>query len=126
MNVAQFLLPFIRSGELRVIGLGFLVGMAWCIWWCYTQGYHLPAGEVEKTFGLPSWVFWGILVPWLVSDIFIGWFCFAYMQDDPLGEAGDELAEDQPHGAEDLSSPAGSSPDLSSADRSRARGEEQR
>jgi len=88
--------------ELKVILLAFAVCIVWCVTWCYAFGYGRPPGApIPKTFGMPSWVFWGILVPWLVSDVFIAWFCFRFMVDDPLGEQLDEPA------APDSDSPAG-------------------
>jgi hypothetical protein len=50
---------------------------------------------------MPSWVFWGVLVPWLVADLFALWFCFFFMADDPLRDAeeeGDAAAADTADG----------------------------
>ena len=72
-----------------------------CIWStgvCYGFGYlkadeHRP--DIATTFGMPSWVFWGICLPWIVVDVVAVWFCFFFMQDDDLGEdhLGEDLAE---------------------------------
>jgi len=66
-----------------VFGLCFL----WSVTWCYSTGYGLPADQpVAKVFGVPSWIFWGVIVPWLLADGFSIWFCLSYMALDPLGE----------------------------------------
>ena len=36
--------------------------------------------------GMPSWVFWGVLVPWLVCAVFTFWFAGFFMADDDLGK----------------------------------------
>lgn len=38
----------------------------------------LPATSI--ILGMPSWVFWGIFMPWLIIDIVVVWFCFRFMQ----------------------------------------------
>jgi len=48
---------------------------------------------------MPSWVVWGIAVPWIVADIFTVWFCFFYMKDDDLGLSPEELAQQDQAGA---------------------------
>ncbi len=77
--------------ETLVILAAFAVCMVWSIGWCYCVGYLGPdGGPVSKVLGMPSWVFWGVAVPWLAADLFAVWFCFFFMVDDPLGEAQDE------------------------------------
>ena len=45
--------------------------------------------------GFPTWVFWGILVPWMACTAVSVWFAFAFMGDEDLGEepAGDAPRE---------------------------------
>lgn len=65
----------------------------WAVTICMTQGYLAP-GEaptaVHTTFGMPTWTFWGILVPWLAVDLVAVWFCFFYMKSDDLGTTREE------------------------------------
>ena len=74
-----------------VILAAFAVCLVWSVTWCYLAGYRGP-GEagLATVLGMPSWVFWGVLVPWLGADLFACWFCFFFMADDPLGECEDE------------------------------------
>ena len=77
--------------ETLAILAAFVVCMVWSIGCCYSFGYSAPdGGPVAKVLGMPSWVFWGVAVPWLAADLFAVWFCFFFMVDDPLGEAQDE------------------------------------
>lgn len=83
--------------EAIIIFLSWVVAFAWAVPYCYINGYGVenPA-EIPTTLGVPSWLLWGIAMPWLVADIFTTWFCFWYMKDGDLGTAGDEDAEATP------------------------------
>lgn len=81
--------------EALVILAAFVVCMVWSIGSCYSLGYLAPDGvPVAKVLGMPSWVFWGVLLPWLAADLFAVWYCFFFMVDDPLGETQDETVEE--------------------------------
>lgn len=69
-----------------------------CLLWTvgtYALLGNRPAEEVRTIWGFPDWVFWSVVVPWLVVDLFTVWFCFVYIHDDDLGEVheGADLAE---------------------------------
>ena len=77
--------------ESIVLLVAFGVCMVWSVSTCYWLGYDVSAEELQQTvLGMPRWVFWGIAVPWLASNIFTVIFCLFYMQDDPLGPVHDE------------------------------------
>ena len=81
--------------ETLVILAAFVVCMVWSIGCCYSFGYlGQGGGPMAKVLGMPSWVFWGVVVPWLAADLFAVWFCFFFMVDDPLGEVEDESPRD--------------------------------
>ena len=52
--------------------------------------------RIRTMFGMPNWVAWGVLLPWLLANIVTAWFCFGFMKNDPL----DDEAEDDNVGAE--------------------------
>lgn len=65
--------------------------------WSLTVSYWLGATESEHAvsvsatvLGMPSWVFWGVFLPWGLVNVVAFWFCFGFMTDDDLGE-NDEL-----------------------------------
>ncbi len=85
-----------RREALVILGL-FSIFMVWSISWCYFGGYLAPEEQanVSILLGMPSWAFWGILLPWLAVDVVAVWFCFFFMFDDDLGEVqvGEDVAE---------------------------------
>lgn len=77
--------------EALLILAAFAVCLVWSVSWCYVAGYGEPGvGPPSRVLGMPAWVFWGVLVPWLAADVFAVWFCLFGMADDPLGDSGDE------------------------------------
>jgi hypothetical protein len=45
--------------------------------------------------GIPDWVFYGLIVPWLVCIAITFWFCLFYFADDDLGEHADAAEQGQ-------------------------------
>lgn len=86
-----------RKEALIILGIWF-VCLLWTIPYCYLNGFTDPtsdAAAIPTVWGIPSWVFWGVGLPWLMADIATTWFCFVTMKDDNLGEAheGADLEE---------------------------------
>jgi len=72
-------------------------------WTCFalwTAGYNGlyakgdPGEPIRLVLGFPSWVFWGIALPWAVALSVTIWFALRYMQDTDLGvdAGGDDSA----------------------------------
>ena len=84
--------------EAIIIFFVWFVGLIWAVPFCYLNGYvdDFDPENFSTTLGVPTWLFWGILVPWLAADVFTTWFCFCYMKDDDLGEAkeGTDIEEE--------------------------------
>jgi len=77
--------------ETVVLLIGFAIFLVWSVGVSYRLGYGQPADEVPAmVLGMPRWVFWGVVVPWMAANVFTFWFCLFYMKDDPLGKAADE------------------------------------
>ena len=66
--------------------------MVWAVPFCYFNGYidDFDPQNLQTVWGIPSWLFYGIVVPWIAADIFTIWFCFCYMKDDDLGSEQEE------------------------------------
>ena len=83
-----------------------LAGLAWAVPFCYWNGYldRYDPETFTTTLGVPTWLFWGIAVPWLVADLVTTWFCFFYMKDDDLGQAEEPAAAvgEPPHVVDDV------------------------
>lgn len=78
--------PLVRSArrEALWIFLIWCVAAAYCITYCGLYGY----GDVEVTFtlGIPSWVLWGVFVPWGICTLLAITFTSCVITDDPLGD----------------------------------------
>jgi hypothetical protein len=73
-----------------IIFTAWLLSTVYCCIYCYLYGYIRPEHplgpeDVHLIFGMPSWVFWGIMVPWAICAIFTFWFAGWQMADDDLG-----------------------------------------
>ncbi len=94
--------------EAIIIGLAWAAATAFCCWYSWMYGYSTyerPLSEADvhpiAGIGVPSWVFWGYLVPWGVCTLFTFWFAGFYMKDDDLGSDHTvELEADIREGAE--------------------------
>ena len=69
----------------------------------WTPDAITDAESFSTTLGIPTWLFWGIGVPWLVADVLTTWFCFFAMKDDDLGEAPEEAESHDASGTEGAS-----------------------
>lgn len=79
--------------ESAVLLAAFAVILVWSISVSYWLGYDVATADISLTvWGMPRWVFWGIAVPWIASNIFTVVFCLFYMADDHLGDLADEDA----------------------------------
>lgn len=74
-----------------------LVAGTYSLTFCYLFGYAPAAGAVAAenaaeaaqnlrlVLGMPWWVFWGVVVPWLACTVLHAWFAFGFMGDETLG-----------------------------------------
>jgi hypothetical protein len=80
-----------------ILGL-FLISLLWCVPYGYLFGYRQvsPEQPLSITWGVPSWVLWGVFVPWLLIDVATVWISLVGMQDDDLGEEPSAGAPPEP------------------------------
>lgn len=86
---------FLHSrSEALIIFLIWLATFAWTVPYCYFNGFGKIAdsSELQLVLGFPSWVFWGIGMPWLIADLLTIWLCFFRMTDDDLEPTAEQLA----------------------------------
>lgn len=78
--------PIYVSGirELKWILGAWLTSCLWVVGYCALFGYEVSPEQMTIVWGMPSWVFWGVLVPWIVSTLFTAWFVLFKMHDQPL------------------------------------------
>lgn len=91
--------------EAVVIVLAWAAATVYCCTYSYLFGYDRPgaprtAADLSFVLGVPSWFFWGVLVPWGVCFVFIIWFAGMWMKEDDLGtDHTAELEQDIREGA---------------------------
>ncbi len=74
--------------ETIVILVAWAVFFLWVTGYCGFAGYNEPGKPVELVLGMPSWVFWGVFVPWFGASAFTVWFALGFIADDPLEHTG--------------------------------------
>lgn len=75
---------YLRSlTELYVLVAGWLFFAAWTMTVCWWLAYpEKPSNEVTTLLGMPSWVVWGVLLPWVTAGLFTVWFSLFFLRDD--------------------------------------------
>lgn len=73
--------------EAVVILLVWVACFAWVVPYSYLQGYTAPASpeHLDLVLGVPAWVFWGVVGPWIVAGAVSIGLCLWFIQDDELG-----------------------------------------
>ena len=68
--------------EVKYLLLAWLFFASWVLIYCGFEAYGQDHEDVKITFGMPSWVFWGIAVPWICSIVFTIYFSLFVMKDN--------------------------------------------
>jgi uncharacterized protein DUF997 len=68
--------------------------MIWTISYCGLYGYS-DSPEVTLILGVPSWVMWGIFVPWTLCTVISSLLATLFMQDADLGEDPEEILSEK-------------------------------
>ena len=64
--------------------------LVWTVGVGYLLGYRRSSAEMALILGMPDWIVWSVVLPWVICLLFSVWFCFWYMADDDLGQDPDE------------------------------------
>jgi hypothetical protein len=70
-----------------------LAALTYTVTYCYTHGYNRSLESLTFVMGIPDWVFWGILIPWMCCLLASWWFSYVLMSDADLGEENVEAEE---------------------------------
>lgn len=84
---------FVQSlRESAVILLTWLACFVWTFAFCTRHGYptSVDPAAFATVLGMPSWVVWGIVLPWSLANLVTLVFCFGFMQDAELDPDGSE------------------------------------
>lgn len=84
--------PVLRNArrEAIIILAAWLTVLVYCCTYCFLFGYiregqDLGPEDIRPILGIPSWFFWGVVVPWIVCGLFTIVFAGFFMTDDDLG-----------------------------------------
>ncbi|MDG2389167.1 MAG: DUF997 family protein [Planctomycetaceae bacterium] len=74
-----------RKEAMLILGVWFLA-LLWTLPVSYYNGFdsQIEIEQVTFIWGMPSWVFWGVGLPWMVANLITVWFCFFYFSADDL------------------------------------------
>ena len=87
--------PLVRSAgrEAVVVLVSWAVALVYTVGYCYLFGYNRPPQDVKLVLGMPDWIVWGVIAPWLACYLFSLWFSYGFMQDADLGAEQPEAGE---------------------------------
>ena len=94
--------------ELVIVLVAWAVFAVWVIGYCAVHAYDVESDELILVFGIPSWVFWGVAVPWAAATTFTIFFATFLVRDHDSDEmdgrgALDPRAEDISPGGREAS-----------------------
>lgn len=80
--------PVLRSARREAVAaaLLFAAAFAYTITFCALRGYDRAPESLTFVLGIPDWVFWGILAPWMVCVAISFIFAFRFMKDETLDD----------------------------------------
>lgn len=82
--------------ETKFILIAWVAFALWVVGYCVSQGYDIEADKLKTTFGMPSWIFWGVALPWLMANVVAFWFGLKFMADDPLEDSDTKDVSEAP------------------------------
>lgn len=71
--------------EGAVAFLGWVIAGLLTVPTCLLLGFGLETQEVTTILGIPSWVFFGIVIPWICMVAYTVWFSLFFVKDEDLG-----------------------------------------
>lgn len=89
--------PVLASARREATGalVVWLIATVYSVGYSYLFGYNRSVESLRFVWGVPDWVFWGIVVPWLACLAVSGWFAFVFIQDVDLGKDPEEEEADR-------------------------------
>ena len=76
--------------EMWIIFAVWAVFCTWVVGYCNFNAFADSADQVPLFLGMPTWVFWGVAVPWVVATTFSVVFALFFMSDHDLEGAQED------------------------------------
>jgi hypothetical protein len=80
-----------RKEALVVLAL-WTVACVYSVGYSFTFGYQRDPETLTFVLGMPDWIFWGVLVPWITCTVASFWVSHVLIADEDLGEVQPEAA----------------------------------
>lgn len=92
--------PVFASGRRELVWiLASWVGcFLWVIGYCGLFGYRTADQPLVTVLGMPSWVFWGIVLPWILTSMTSIWFALRKIEDHPFEDADSDSPRERDDG----------------------------
>lgn len=80
--------PLLKSARREAIAALtiWVIATTYCVCYCTRFAYGRDPASLKFILGFPDWIFWGIVVPWIVSVVVSGLFAFCFMKDEDLDD----------------------------------------
>jgi uncharacterized membrane protein YhdT len=72
--------------EFRFMILTWVAFAAWTLTYNHFNAKGIEGEAVEIVLGMPKWIIFGILVPWVIALTLTVWFALCFMKDTDLGD----------------------------------------
>jgi hypothetical protein len=81
--------PLYRSSlrEMKWILGAWIVNCVWVVGYCGWTAFDRGEGNGSFLMGMPTWVFYGVFVPWIAVTLFTTWFALGKMEDHSLEDS---------------------------------------
>ncbi len=91
--------PLLKSAkrEALVTAVLTLAALGYTIGYAAMFGYGRTAESLSFVLGVPDWVFWGIVTPWVVCLALSWWFSSWLVEDETLERALPAPTDGEPH-----------------------------
>jgi hypothetical protein len=71
--------------EAAIVLVIWATACTYTVGYCAAFGYDREPSSLRFVFGIPDWVFWGIVVPWATCSVLSFWVANFVIRDDDLG-----------------------------------------
>ena len=79
--------------EAVVVLVLWVAALCYTITYCYLHGYNRSLESLTFVMGIPDWVFWGIVTPWMACLAACWFFSYVLMADADLGAENEDAEE---------------------------------
>lgn len=68
--------------EAWLILLAWLVCLVWTVGYAAFTGYNLDGASSDLVLGMPAWIVWGVILPWVSATVFSVGFSLFFIKEE--------------------------------------------